>query len=160
MKRNLVFASLLTGLCLVLSAVTLTISGCASAVNIVNPRYSLRGVTPRVNLAIPPSIDLDLTIGVDNPNPVGLRLDRLDFDLFINNNAVLNSVRSDQGIKIPANGIGDIRLNARIGYDNIRTIWREVSEIIQGNRATYSLRGNAYYNTPVGQLRFPVEVSR
>jgi LEA14-like dessication related protein len=160
MKRNLVFASLLTGLCLVLSAMTLTLSGCASAVNIVNPRYTLRGVTPRVNLAIPPSIDLDLTIGVDNPNPVGIRLDRLDFDFFINNNAVLNSVRSDQGIKIPANGIGDIRLNARIGYDNIRTIWREVSEIIQGNRATYSLRGNAYYNTPVGQLRFPVEVSR
>lgn len=160
MKRNLVYASLLTGLCLVLSAMTLTLSSCASAVNIVNPRYSLRGVTPRVNLAIPPSIDLDLTIGVDNPNPVGIRLDRLDFDLFINNNAVLNSVRSDQGIRIPANGIGDIRLNARIGYDNIRTIWREVSEIIQGNRATYSLRGNAYYDTPVGQLRFPVEVSR
>jgi LEA14-like dessication related protein len=113
-----------------------------------------------VNLAIPPSIDLDLTIGVDNPNPVALRLDRFDFDVFINNNAVLNGVRSDQGINIPANGLGDVRVNARIGYANIRTIYREIVDIVQGNRASYQLRGNAYYNTPIGQLRFPVEVSR
>ena len=160
MKRNLVYASLLTGLCLVLSALTFTLTGCASALNIVNPRYSLRGVSPRVNLAIPPSIDLDLTVGVDNPNPVALRLDRFDFDLFVNNNPIINNVRSDQGVNIPANGIGDVRLNARIGYDNIRTIWNEITQLIQGNRATYQLRGNAYFNTPVGQLRFPVEVSR
>lgn len=160
MKRNLVYASLLAGLCMLLSAVTLTFTGCASALNIVNPRYSIRGVTPRVNLALPPSINLDFVVAVDNPNPVSLRLDSFDFDLLINNNPVLTGVRSNQGVNIPAKGIGDIRLNAYVGYDNIRTLFREIVEIVQGNRATYQLRGNAYYNTPVGQLRFPVTVQR
>ena len=28
--------------------------------------------------------------------------------------------------------------------------------MVQGNRATYTINGNAYYNTPVGQMRFPL----
>jgi hypothetical protein len=30
--------------------------------------------------------------------------------------------------------------------------------MIQGNRATYGIQGSAYYGTPIGQLRFPVNV--
>ena len=63
--------------------------GCRSlaGLNIVNPRYALRGVVPHVAIALPLSqsaIDLDFNIEVDNPNPVGLRLDWLDFDLAVN----------------------------------------------------------------------------
>jgi len=161
MKRNLIFATLLTVVCIVLSAVTLSMSGCQSLanLNIVNPRYSLRGVVPHVAIALPlsqSSIDLDFTIGVDNPNPVGLRLDWLDFDLDVNDTPVLSSVRADQGIHIPAHGVGDVRLRTRVGYDNLKTLFRQVADMVQGNRATYTIRGNAYYNTPIGQMRFPL----
>jgi hypothetical protein len=30
--------------------------------------------------------------------------------------------------------------------------------MVQGNRARYEVRGRAYYNTPIGQLQFPVSV--
>src|SRR5947207_2546346 len=73
-----------------------------------------------------------------------------------NNNPVLNNVRSDQGVHIPARGLGDVHLTGHVTYDNIRSIWREVQDVIQGNRASYALRGNAYYDTPVGRLQFPV----
>jgi LEA14-like dessication related protein len=95
---------------------------------------------------------------VDNPNSVSLRLDRLDFNLLINDSPILNNVRSDQGIHIPARGIGDVHLSTHVTYDNIRTIYREVSDIVQGNRARYTIQGNAYYDTPIGQMRFPVTV--
>jgi hypothetical protein len=33
-----------------------------------------------------------------------------------------------------------------------------VADIVQGNRASYAIQGNAYYDTPVGRLQFPVTV--
>jgi LEA14-like dessication related protein len=149
MRRTFIYGSLL-----------ILLSGCNSLANlhIINPTYSLRGVNPRVNLGIPPSMDFDFTVGVDNPNPVELRLDHFDFDFLINNNPVLNNIRSDQGVHIPARGIGDVHLTTHVTYDNIRTIWREVQDVVQGNRASYGIRGNAYYDTPVGRLQFPVTV--
>jgi LEA14-like dessication related protein len=164
MKRNLFLASILTGLCVILSLLTLSLSGCSSvakALNIENPRYSFRNIRPNVSLALPLSastIDLDFTLAVDNPNSVGLRLDRVDFDLLINDNPVLNSVSRDPRIQIPARGVGDVRLTTRLDYQSLRNLASSVFADVQGNRAKYALRGSAYYDTPVGTLKFPVTV--
>jgi len=149
MKRTWMYASIL-----------FLLSNCNTLANlhIVNPSYSLRGVNPRVNFGIPPTMDFDFTVGVDNPNAVELRLDHFDFDLLINNNRVLNNVRSDQGVHIPARGAGDVHLTSHVTYDNLRSIFNEVANIVQGNRATYAIQGNAYYDTPAGRLQFPVTV--
>ena len=149
---------------LILLAVTVfLLQGCAaiqSALNIENPRYAIRDIRPRVDIAIPlsaSSIDIDFNLEVDNPNSVGLKLDQLDFDLFINDTRVLDST-TRQGLSIPANGIGDVQLRTRIGYQNVRTLWNEIVNVVRGERARYELRGNAYYDTPVGRLKFPVSV--
>lgn len=144
------------------AALAVTLAGCNSlgGLQILNPTYSLREVQPRVNLALPPSMDFQFTVGIDNPNPVALRLDHFDFDVLINNNPVLYGVRSDQGVHIPARGVGDVHLTTHVTYDNIRSIFDEVSRIVQGNRASYTIRGNAYYDTPQGRLQFPVTVNR
>ena len=164
MKRKLFYAAMLTGLCLGLGAATLALSACSSvaqALNIENPRYSIRDIRPRVDIALPlsaSSIDFDFILGVDNPNSVGLRLDRVDFDLLVNDQHLLNST-STQNVQIPSRGFGEVHLRSRVGYDNIRSIFRQVTDVINGNRAQYALRGTAYYDTPVGALRFPVTVS-
>lgn len=162
MKRTLTLGSLLAGVCIVAS-LALLLQGCAAAraaLNIQNPRYSIRDIRPRVDIAIPLSastIDLDFAIEVDNPNSVGLRLDEIDFDLFINESRILDGV-SQQRISIPANGRGDMRLRTSIGYQNIRSLWNEVVSAVRGERARYEIRGNAYYQTPLGRLKFPVSV--
>lgn len=162
MKRTLTLGSLLAGLCIVAS-LALLLSGCAAAraaLNIQNPRYSIRDIRPRVDIAIPLSastIDLDFSIEVDNPNSVGLRLDEIDFDLFINESRILDGI-SQQRINIPANGRGDMQLRTSIGYQNIRALWNEVVNAVRGERAKYEIRGNAYYDTPLGRLKFPVSV--
>jgi LEA14-like dessication related protein len=163
MKRNLTLGVLLAIFCIVASVASLLLSGCAavrSALNIENPRYTIRDIRPRVDVALPlsaSSIDIDFALEVDNPNSVGLRLDQIDFNLFINDNPILDSI-SQQDINIPANGRGDVRLRTRIGYQNVRSLWSEIVSVIQGNRARYELRGNAYYNTPIGRMKFPVTV--
>jgi hypothetical protein len=162
MRRTLVYALLLTGLCIGLAALTLTTYGCSSlahALNIVNPSYALVDVAPHVNLSIPPSMDFDLTIGVDNPNSVALNLDRFDFNLFVNDRQVGNGSSFDR-IIVPAHSVGNVRLRTHLTYDNLRTIYREVVDAVQGNRARYALRGNAEYDTPIGRLNFPVNVVR
>jgi LEA14-like dessication related protein len=160
MKRNLIAASILTLACVALAAVTLTLTGCNSLANVVNPTYSLRAVDPHLVLGLPPALDLDLTIGIDNPNPVSLRLDHFDFDLLINDNPVLNNVRSDQGVHIPARGLGDVQVRAHVNFANLQSIAQQIIDMVRGNRARYAIRGNAYYDTPLGQLRFPLTVSR
>ena len=149
MKRTLKYATIL---------VLLTGCNTLSNLHILNPSYSLRGVQPRVNFGIPPTMDFDFTVGVDNPNPVELRLDHFDFDVLVNNNRVLSNVRSDQGAHIPARGVGDVHLTGHVSYNDIKSIFNELANIVQGNRASYAIQGNAYYDTPVGQLRFPVTV--
>jgi LEA14-like dessication related protein len=145
------------------TAIVFLFSGCSAvqkALNIENPRYSLRNISARPSLALPlsaSSIDIDFDLEVDNPNSVGLRLDQLDFNLFINDNRVLDSV-SRQELRIPANGVGSVQLRSRIGYENVRSLWTELVDVVRGQRARYELRGNAYYETPLGRLKFPVTV--
>src|SRR5438552_1583579 len=70
MKRSLLFGTFLTGLCFALSVTCIALSGCSSvarSLNIVNPRYSIRDVRPRVAIALPLSastIDFDFALGV------------------------------------------------------------------------------------------------
>jgi len=161
MKRNLLLAALPAGVCITLAGCLIATSGCSTLANlhVINPTYSLRSVEPRLNFAIPPSMDLDFTVNVNNPNPVGLTLNALDFDVLVNNNAILRNIHSTQGFQIPARGDNDVHLATHVTYDSIRSIYTEVVNVIQGNRATYGIQGNATYDTPVGQLRFPVTVS-
>lgn len=162
MRKHLTLGGVLAALCFAASAM-LYLSGCAAlgrALNIENPRYSIRDIRPRVDIAIPlsaSSIDIDFALEVDNPNSVGLSLDQLDFNLFINDTRVLDSV-SRERFRIPANGIGQVNLQTRIGYQNIRSLWTEIVDIVRGQRARYELRGTAHYETPVGRLQFPVTV--
>jgi len=165
MKRTpLTLGTLLAFLSISAGLAMFFLTSCAavrSALDIENPRYSIRNIHPRLDIAIPlsaSSVDIDFDLEVDNPNRVGLRLDQIDFNLFINDARVLDSI-SQQNIDIPANGRGDVRLRTRIGYQNVRSLWTEIVDIVSGRqRAKYELRGNAYYDTPVGRLKLPVTV--
>jgi LEA14-like dessication related protein len=163
MRRQLTYGMALTVLCMAAGAVFFMLSGCSSVakvLNIENPRYSIRDIRPRVDIAIPlsaSSIDLDFNVEVDNPNSVGLRLDRIDFDLFINNSRIMDSV-SSQNVRIPANGRGDVHLSTRINYQSVRNLWTEIVDVVRGERARYEIRGTAHYDTPLGIMKFPVTV--
>lgn len=147
-----------------LGALLVLAAGCNTLgdLRIDNPVYRFREIRPRVAVAIPLSastIDFNFTIDVENPNPVGLRLDRMDFDLFMNGNRLVSGVTNDR-IRIPAEGMGTVQIRTSVGYDQIRDIFREVVDLVQGGSPEYQVRGTAYYDTPLGPLSFPLTVYR
>lgn len=162
-RRSLAMGAGLAVLSMLAAGALVLLPGCAalqSALDIRNPSYAIRDVKPRVDVAIPlsaSSIEIDFALEVDNPNGVGLRLDQIDFDLLVNGTQVLQGI-SRQNLRIPANGRGSVLLETRIGYENVRSLWNEMADVIRGRTARYTLRGNAYYDTPVGRLQFPVTV--
>jgi LEA14-like dessication related protein len=153
MERTLTFA-----------LVALLLTGCntvGSALNIVNPNYTIKEVRPHVNIALPlsaSSIDFDFTVGIDNPNTIGLNLARLDFGVLVDGNRLIDSLSNDR-ITIPARGSNDVRLRARVGYQQIPNLFQQIVNVINGQRANYRIEGNAYFDTPLGQMRFPVNVA-
>jgi LEA14-like dessication related protein len=149
----------------VLTVALVALTGCNTVrqvLNIDNPTYRLRDFRPRVSVALPLSastIDFDFTLEIDNPNPVGLNLDRVDFDMFVNGTNVARGLTSNS-VRIPANGVGDVRIRTRVNYDNLKTLFREIADVIQGERANYELRGRAFYDTPLGRMDFPLTIYR
>jgi LEA14-like dessication related protein len=160
MKRSLTLALLLTAACIVLAVASLLTTGCASVLDIRNPTYSVRDIRPHVSIAIPlraSSIDFNFLLGVDNPNRISLPVEHLDFDLFANDTHLVSAV-SRERVTIPAHGYGEVPLRARVGYTELHDVWNTVVDLVTGNRAHYRLAGNAYYDTPLGERRFPVSV--
>jgi len=160
MKRSLAVALLLTGACIALALASLLTSGCTSVLDIQNPTYSIRDIRPHISIAIPlsaSSIDFNFNLGVDNPNRISLPVAHLDFDLFANDTHLISAISRDR-VTIPARGYGEVPVRARVGYHEIRDVWTSVVDLITGNRARYRLEGNAFYDTPFGERRFPVSV--
>lgn len=149
----------------ILTVALVALTGCNTVrqvLNIDNPTYRLRDFRPRVSVALPLSastIDFDFTLEIENPNPVGLNLDRVDFDMFVNGTNVAKGLTSNS-VRIPANGVGDVRIRTRVNYDNLKTLFREIADVIQGDRANYELRGRAFYDTPLGRMDFPLTIYR
>lgn len=161
MNKKLLCGSILTSICLGLAVVTISLSGCALYPrHLINPTYIVRDVRPHVSIALPISestIDFDWILTVENSNTVGLHLASVDFDLLVDDDPILSSI-SEQKIDIPPNGSADVRLISRVGYRNLRSLFRKVADRIQGEHAHYTIRGHAHYDTIFGRLTFPINV--
>jgi len=100
-------------------------------------------------------MDLKLAIQVDNPNPINVVLDRLGFDLFVNQSRVFTGDMPSR-ITIPAGGTSVIEHTVRLSY--IRT-GIAIVRAIKRKEAYYKLRGRATYDTNYGRFTFPVDIA-
>ncbi len=136
------------------------LAGCSSLLDLQQPEYSLRSITTTPRIAIPlqkSTIDLDFNIEIHNPNDLALTMDRIDVDVFLNNQQVTNTISTRQ-VRIPANGIGDARLTTSVDYESVRSMFYEIVNAVERGEANYELRGKAWFNTPLGNLSFPITV--
>lgn len=134
--------------------------GCSSLLDVQSPDYNILRVVPRVALAFPldrSTIDLEFLVEVDNPNSFALNMERIEFDLFIDDRKVFDGL-SNRDIRVPANGIGEVTLETRIGYQEIREIFREIADVVRGGDADYRIEGKAWYRTRLGTVGLPFTV--
>jgi len=138
-----------------LASILLFLSSCqvAERLAIVNCKYSFLNIVPeRVGIT---SMDLKLTIQVNNPNPVNVSLERLGFDLFVNDSRVFTGEMRNRLI-VPAGETAVIEHIVHLSY--LRT-GIAIVRAIKRKEAYYFLRGRATYDTKFGRFTFPVKIT-
>ncbi len=138
-----------------LASILLFLSSCqvAERLAIANCKYSFLNIVPeRIGLT---SMDLKLSIQVDNPNPIDVVLDRIGFDFFVNNSKVFTGDMNNR-LTIPAGGTEVIEHTVHLSY--LRT-GIAIIRAIKRKEAYYTLRGRATYDTKFGRFTFPVKIT-
>jgi len=148
-KRTVMLAVCLIGVVLLASCAQL-----AQRLAIINCKYAFKDVAPMEFRTT--SMDLKLSIQVDNPNAVDVILDRLGFDFFVNDSKVFEGLM-EEGLNIPTKSTSVLDHVIKISYLKAGIA---VVKAIKEKKAAYKLTGKAYYNTPVGELAFPVEITK
>ncbi len=77
-------------------------------------------------------------LNVSNPNPIGVHLSSINYNLKINNKDFLNGVL-DKGMTLRANGIEPIELPVRVNY---LKFFNSVSEFITRDEVSWDLSGS------------------
>ena len=94
------------------------------------------------------TIDVDFVFAVDNPNPVGLPIERFDYALDLAGIPLLDG-DSPQGLSIVAEGSSDVALPVHFAFASLY-------EVVQASRGEdtlpFALRGNFGWDTDIGPI--------
>ena len=100
--------------------------------------------------------DMLFKIKIDNPNPVGIRLEGFDYDLLLNNNSFLKG-RQDNHVKLEAKGKAEIPLPVSLAFEDIYNTYNALKD---KDQIKYALKTGLNFNLPVlGTVRIPVQTS-
>ncbi len=132
-------------------AVTAVLSGCSF---IKKPEVSVVSVTPSgVSLS---SVTLNVKIRVNNPNPFGAHLTKLEFDVYYLNNGKFvylgHGERKD--ISIKANGVTEFTVPVKI--EDVRAIGTLI-QLAKSGKVTIKVKGTAYIDLKITSFGIPFE---
>lgn len=97
---------------------------------------------------------LAINIDVTNPNRIDVVLDRMRFDLYVNDEHVANGV-SNLKTRIPSGGSVKISPVVTLDYAQVGTA---IISTIKNLGAKYKIVGTVYFDTPFGTMSFPVTI--
>ncbi len=132
----------------------LGLAGCPQLLGLVEkPRVSVK----RVDLA---GFDLaglsaNFVLGVDNPNPFGLPVGKLDYQLTVDGHTSAEG-HADQNLSIPANGSGEVVLPVRVQFVELGLT---VESMLSKQELPYTIRVRIGFDTPAGLIEIPLEKS-
>jgi LEA14-like dessication related protein len=98
-------------------------------------------------------IDLVFDLQVDNPNPVTISLDHLDYELSLLDNTFLKGEQS-MGMKLAADGSSQVKVPVRMGFKQLQKIY---SKINKRGELPYAIDLGLGLDLPLlGRIRVPV----
>ncbi|MBN1755459.1 LEA type 2 family protein [bacterium] len=146
-----------------ITLLTLLLVSC-SMLNQVQSRLAIKNCQFRIvsvrDITYNPLQDPDLigfTINMDCRNPnesIETILDKLSFDLYINEEKTTSAIINDQ-IKIGPSKTVAIPVGVKV---SIAEASSSIFQAIVDREANYKIKGNAYFSTPIGELSFPVTI--
>lgn len=123
--------------------------------NLKNCNFSLEDVSVQ-NMSLA-GVELILAIGIDNPNSSAVIMDKLDMDVFLNNQNVGKGHHA-QKVEIPSGTKKNVNLQLKASYAQMGTA---LMGALRGNGPIpYKLVGTAHLQIPLvgGSLPFPFTV--
>jgi LEA14-like dessication related protein len=149
-------------LCSIILLITLFFPGCA----LINKRLAIRNCEFRIadaaSIKYEPFRDpdkLDITLKIDCRNPDKVMeavLDRLTFNLLVNGQNTTSGTMNKK-LNIPPEAVVQFPVNIRLSLSKVQKV---VFDVINSGTATYELRGNAFFSTPIGERSVPVTIAK
>ncbi len=141
---------LLAGLVLVLVACP----DVAARRALLNCHFDLRRVElARLSLT---DTDLDLGIGVTNPNDLEAFVDRFDYTLFVDDQRAATG-SSPGNLRIPIGQSRDLLVHAKVSHLDAAGV---IAKLLRGGRHRATLRGTAYVAFLGSEHQFPITLER
>lgn len=132
--------------------ITAVSSSCSTVLDIAKAAFQ----TPKVSInsfnyvgAEPSKIKFNLLLNVENPNAIGIKTSGLNYNLDLNNSAILNGDFT-KGVDIAANAKNTIEIPIDVNFQSLLQI--APSLISDPNNLKYNVYGNVNFDTPIGAL--------
>lgn len=100
--------------------------------------------------------DLEIVLEVKNPNPVTARLDRLTYQILLAGSPVGIGALS-QDFTVAAGATQELVVPVSIPYAGLES---SVVEALLKRRIELGFKGTSHLATPIGDLKFPVEITK
>ncbi len=124
----------------------LALSACATLKEIVKePEVTFKNVTPQ-NISLTEGTFL-FNFDVNNPNPLGLTLNEVTYNLDINGKDLLKDQLKD-GVNLPAQGKATMTIPVTLRYTDV---FNSLSDALKSDSVTYDINGNV----GIGPLSVP-----
>ena len=109
------------------------------------PKFAVQGAGVEVLSFSPPLLGtgelvVRLPLTVTNPNPFALRLDRLDFDLLVNDRLALTSAFTD-GFALAAQGSAPLVLDVTVPLSSGLELLADINALVRGRPTSYRWEG-------------------
>ena len=134
--------------------VAFALCGCASLAGLVEkPKVTLHSV--EVTSASFEGLSANFAFDVDNPNPIGVDLSRLDYQLTIDGHQLAEG-HGNQTLSVPSNGHGTMVLPVSVRFVELG---QAVASMMTKQTVPYTIKATLGFSTPMGTVDIPVESS-
>ncbi len=100
-------------------------------------------------------VDLLVHVGVQNPNPSDVVVDRLEFELFTGDNKVAEGKHSEN-ITVAAGDKGVVKLEVATTPAQLGTTLMQA--LMSGGGVDYRVEGIVYLDTILGEIPYPINI--
>jgi LEA14-like dessication related protein len=159
MRNKIMKKLMLFGIIAILLTSTMVLNSCS----IINGLVKERVKEPKVDfldakisgLSLE-AVDLLFDLKIYNPNNIGVKLAKFDYDLLLNGNPFVNG-NQNKGIEIPSLGEENIQLPLTLKYSDI---YRTFQNLREEGLSNYQMKFGLSFDVPVlGAIRIPVSKS-
>ncbi len=102
----------------------------------------------------PNKLTVNMIFNGYNPNPIGIKLARIEFDIYVDEK-LATKIYNDKEIDIPKEGEFSFKEKAKM---KLSTVGKTVFKAIKDDKATYRIDGIYFVNTKIGEFKFKAEL--